>query len=60
MKGKEDEFSFGYVEFQVTARFPGGPRVEYSGLEIKRKRSGLKIKAGDSSTYRDYPRDRME
>lgn len=53
-EGKEKEFGFGY------ARLPGGLRLDYSGLEIKRKRSGLKIKAGGSSIYRDYPGDRTE
>lgn len=35
---------FGYVEFEVPKIFPGGSRIDYSGLEIRRERSGLEIK----------------
>lgn len=56
MKRQKDEFTLGYVEFEVTARFPGRSRVKYSGLEIRRERSGFRIKVWDSSTYGDYLR----
>lgn len=34
----------GYVEFKVTARFPGASRVEYLSLNIRRGISALEIK----------------